>query len=194
MKRLILVIIFIFALNPTGFAANVIPAEEILKENINIVIDVLDSESIPVDAKKERIDTILSPLFDFPTMAKLSMGKSGWRGLNPSDRDTFTTLYTRHLKSSYLDNVIYYTNETVVYDPPIRHNPKKVQISTILMSNNKKITLTYKMYLSKECWKIYDVEVQGVSLVRSYQSQISEILKSGTINDVFDMLNTPKQN
>ena len=193
MRRFILAILIILGLNLSADAAKTIPADELLKEKINTVIEVLDNTSIPVESKKEQIDAVLSPLFDFSTMAKLSMGKSGWRGLTSADRDTFTSLYTGHLKSSYLDKVIYYTNETVVYDPPIQHNPRKMQISTILMSNDKKITLTYKMYLPKVSWKIYDVEVQGVSLIRSYQSQISEILKKGTINDVFDMLKAPEE-
>ena len=51
--------------------------------------------------------------------------------------------------------------------------------------------MIYKMYKSKKDWKIYDIEIQGVSIIRSYRSQFSEVLESGSIDDLLQKLEKP---
>ena len=54
--------------------------------------------------------------------------------------------------------------------------------------------MLYKLYVSKSGWRIYDIEIQGVSIIRSYRSQFAEILKNGTFDDLLEKLEKPIAN
>jgi phospholipid transport system substrate-binding protein len=91
------------------------------------------------------------------------------------------------LRASYLDRLTLYTDEKVLFESPVEVN-KKIHIPTYLVSQNQKISIRYKFYNSESDWKIYDLEIQGVSIIRSYRSQFYEILRSGTFDDLLTKL------
>ena len=109
--------------------------------------------------------------------------KKYWPGLTAENRQRFTDLFIRRLRTSYLGKLSVYSNETVIYEAPVRVK-KKIHVPTALISKQKKISMRYKLYKSKHTWKIYDVEIQGVSIIRSYRAQFAAILKDGTLDDL----------
>ena len=92
-------------------------------------------------------------------------------------------MFIKKLRTSYLSKLTLYTDEKIIYEPPVQ-DKNKVRISTYLISKDKKIDMLYKFYSSGNSWKIYDVEIQGVSIIRSYRSQFDEIMQNGTIDDL----------
>jgi phospholipid transport system substrate-binding protein len=64
---------------------------------------------------------------------------------------------------------------------------------THIVSKEKKIAMLYKLYKSKNNWKIYDIEIEGVSIISSYRSQFDEILTNGTMNDLLHKLENPEE-
>jgi phospholipid transport system substrate-binding protein len=87
--------------------------------------------------------------------------------------------------------MVNYTNEEVTYGVA-SVSGRKVQIPTYLLSNGKKISILYRLYQSADGWKLYDVEIQNVSLVQSYRAQFNEILKDGTAADLLNRLAQPR--
>ena len=168
-------------------AENKASAEELLKANLAAVFAVLQKQDLDQEAKNNEIIDIINPMFDFSLMAKLTLGKKYWPALAPEQKDRFTQLFLQRLRASYLDRLTHYTDEKVLFESPVAVN-KKIHIPTYLVSQNQKISIRYKFYHSKSNWKIYDLEIQGVSIVRSYRSQFHEILKSGTIYDLLTKL------
>jgi phospholipid transport system substrate-binding protein len=126
-------------------------------------------------------------------MAKLSLGRQYWPDLSKENRERFTELFVNRLRGSYLDKITSYTDETVVYEQPLNVS-EKIHIPTQLVSKGKKISMLYKFYRSDGRWKIYDLEIQGVSIVRSYQSQFKEILQKGTFEDLLKKMEKPDNN
>ena len=163
------------------------PAEELLKENLAAVFSVLRSQDLDQAAKSQRIIDIVNPMFDFSLMAKLSLGRRYWPELTADQKERFTRLFIKRLRASYLDSLTLYTDERVLYEPSVVVK-NKIHIPTYLVSKDKKISILYKLYDSESNWKIYDLEIQGVSLIRSYRAQFHEILKSGTIDDLMTKL------
>ncbi|MDJ0818465.1 MAG: ABC transporter substrate-binding protein [Desulfobacterales bacterium] len=180
------VLILIFTV-PPAIAANRPTAEELLKENLTAVFVILNKQSLSPDAKKNEIERIVNPLFDFSLMAKLTLGRKFWPGLSADQRERFTELFIERLRNSYLDRLTLYTDEKVQYEPAVAVK-KKVQIPTYLVSKDDKISILYKFYDSSSGWRIYDLEVQGVSIIRSYRSQFHEILRSGSFDDLLAKL------
>jgi phospholipid transport system substrate-binding protein len=112
----------------------------------------------------------------------------------PQDKKKrFTELFVKRLKNSYLSNFQLYTDEKIFYEPPVQVK-KKIHIPTYLISKDKKITILYKFYKAEENWKIYDLEIQEVSIIRSYRSQFRSILENGTVDDLLLKLENPVEN
>jgi phospholipid transport system substrate-binding protein len=188
MRRLITFLIITLASCVSVYADDVKDAEKLLKGAIDEVVAVLNKEDIEADQKKDKVKEIVSPLFDFPLMAKLSLGKKVWFKLKAEEQEKFTDLFIKRIKDSYIEKMIRYTNEEILFETP-SHEERKIEIPTVLISNGNRYAMLYKMYNSKKGLKIYDLEVQGVSLVKSYRSQFEEVLKEGTINDIMLKLN-----
>jgi phospholipid transport system substrate-binding protein len=110
--------------------------------------------------------------------------------LPPEKKDQFTNLFIKRLKTTYLDKLALYTDEKVSYKPPVQ-DKEKVHISTFLISENRKTSILYKFYKSTNGWKVYDLEIEGISIIRSYRSQFSQILENGTIDDLLLKMEKP---
>ena len=168
-------------------------AEEFLKNNLDAVFTVLQKKDLSQQAKNSKIEEIVTPMFDFELMGRLSLGKKYWPDLSPQQKDKFTELFVERLRQFYLNKVTAYTDEKVVYEAPVSDN-KKVHVPTQLISKGNKISMLYKLYSSSNSWKIYDVEIEGVSIIRSYRSQFTEILQKGTFEELLQKMQEPANN
>ncbi len=168
-------------------------AEEFIKSNLNAVFTVLQKEDLTQQAKNSQVVEIVTPMFDFKLMAKLSLGKKYWPDLSQDKKERFTELFIERLRQSYLNKLTAYTDEKISYESPVAIN-KKVHMPTQLISKGNKIDMLYKLYPSNNGWKIYDVEIQGVSIIRSYRSQFNEILQKGTFDELLQKMQKPADN
>lgn len=190
MKILSVVTLCVLVFCLPAVAQNQPSAEDVLKQNLAAVFAVLQQQDLNQEAKNNKIIDIVNPMFDFSLMAKLTLGKKYWPGLSPEQKESFTQLFIKRLRASYLDRLTFYTDEKVIYEPSVEVN-EKIHIPTYLVSKDKKISMLYKFYTSESNWKIYDLEIQGVSIIRSYRSQFYEILQSGTFEDLLAKLEQP---
>ncbi|MDX1707008.1 MAG: ABC transporter substrate-binding protein [Desulfobacterales bacterium] len=168
-------------------------AQDVLQSKLDAVFTVLKEKDLEKQAKFKAIEDIVTPMFDFPLMAKLSLGKKHWSVLTEENRDHFSTLFVKRLRQSYLDKLLAYSDEKIIYGSAVDVD-NKIHIPSDLVSKDKKISMLYKFYASKSGWRVYDIEIQGVSIVRSYRSQFAEILKKGSFNDLIQKLEKPIEN
>jgi phospholipid transport system substrate-binding protein len=169
---------------------------ELLQTKWDAAISVLQKKNIDEKAKKKQISKIVSPMFDFPLMAKLALGRRHWPKLNPAQREKFTRLFVERLKSSYQERITLYTNEEALFKPAIKNKKSKaiVYVPMELVHKDKKVAILYKLRkvdLPKAAWKVYDVEIQGVSILLTYRSQFDDILSKGTVKDLLSQLEKP---
>lgn len=126
---------------------------------------------------------IVGPIIDFGLMAKLTLGKDNWSRFNEKQRIEFVDLFVKRLENSYLEKSSLYCCVDVSYKPAFKQG-NKVYVPIEVEAKDKPLEMLYKFYYSKQGWQAYDVEVNGVSLIKSYQSQFSEVLKNGTPEDL----------
>jgi len=191
MKNLIYAVLFTLIFSQAAVADDKKNAEKVLKVKLEQVISILEKKDFNKEEKKKEIVKIVTPMFNFSLMSKLTLGKKNWQNITKKQKEKFTDLFTKRLKESYLDKMLLYTDEKIEYKDPVQVG-KKVQIPTILTSKNNKISMRYKLYKSKHGWKIYDIEIQGVSLITTYRSQFNEILKTKTFDDLLAKLEKPE--
>ncbi len=190
MKNLLVSVLSLLLFYQSAAADDNSEVEKLLRNNLDAVFAVLQKKDLKLQAKNKEIVDIVTPMFDFELMARLSLGKKHWPGLPQDKKERFTELFIKRLKASYLNNFNLYTNEKVIYEPSVQVK-KKIHAQTYLVSKDKNISILYKLYKAENSWKIYDLEIQGVSIIRSYRSQFSSILKSGTIDDLLLKLEDP---
>ncbi len=135
------------------------------------------------------IDDILLPRFDFNQIARLVLGKH-WDAANTSEKTTFIKEFRELLIRTYATALLSYSGEVIEY-PPINIKPDATRVKVKTEVKNPgagAVPIDYSLYLGKDDWKVYDVTIDGVSLVSTYRtnfnSQIQRNSLSGLISDL----------
>lgn len=162
---------------------------DLLTVKIDAVLALIQDQAIEKTQRDQQIIDIIGPAFDYQTMAKLSLGKKYWPTLNKEQQVEFSALFSKRLQDSYLEKLDLYSDEKILYGEP-QVKGKKVYMPSSLISKDSNIDMLYKFYRSKDGWKIYDVEIGGVSVIQTYRSQFDGVLSEGTIDDLFEKLRT----
>ena len=165
--------------------------EELLHNKWDAIVSILQNKDIDQKDKEMQIGKIVTPIFDFPLMAKLVLGRKHWPKFTPPQREKFTRLFTERLKKSYREKITLYKNEEVLFKPKVQKK-KTTYIPMELRYEDKKVAILYKLRKVEKRWKIYDVEIQGVSILLTYRSQFDEILRRGTVEDLLSRLQKPQ--
>jgi len=136
------------------------------------------------------VQEILMPNFDFDKMSKLALGKN-WRKADSEQRLRFTEEFRLLLVRTYSTAMLEYTDEEIRF-LPFRGDlaKKKVKVDMeILQSGGPSIPMSLSMYLNKENeWKVYDVKIDGISLVTNYRSTFATEIRNDGMDKLIDRL------
>lgn len=191
-RTLITTFALLLLLGQTVGAMETETVEAMLKGKLDFVFFTLKRSDIPMDQKKALIVEDVSPIFDFSLMGKLTLGKKNWSGLTKDQRDTFIVTFTEVMKASYSDKLSLYTDEEIKILPTQVPKANKAIIPTELISKESRYAMLYKFYKSKTGWKIYDIELQGVSLIATYRTQFNQVLTEKGFEELIIKLNQIK--
>ncbi len=162
--------------------------KELLRNKWEKVVSILQNKDIEKDIKEKEISKIVTPIFDFPLMAKLALGRKHWPKLTSPQREKFTRLFSERLKRSYWKKIALYKAETLLFKSTVQKKKTTISIPTELIYKDKKVAIIYRLRKVEKHWKVYDVEIQGVSILLTYRSQFDEILRHGTVKDLLSRL------
>ncbi|OGH01900.1 MAG: hypothetical protein A2600_09535 [Candidatus Lambdaproteobacteria bacterium RIFOXYD1_FULL_56_27] len=161
--------------------------QKLVQVKITQVIDLLRDKKMAKPERNKRILDVVVPIFDFKTMAQLSLGKKYWTEMTPAQQAEFSELFVKRLQESYLEKLDLYTDEDVAVDEAVLVK-SRIHVRSFLVSKTDKKEMIYKFYQVDEQWKVYDVEILGVSIVQTYRSQFDGLLKSGGIEPLLAKL------
>ena len=187
MRRLFILLSLLSLITTPSLADDKSEVSALLQGRIDTVVSLLKDKSLDKPSRNARIIEVVTPIFNYEVMAKLSLGRKHWPALSQEKRAEFSDLFINRLQASYLDKLDIYTDEDVLYGEP-EVDGKKVHMPTTLVSSDSKIDILYKFYRSPEGWKIYDVEVGGVSVIQTYRTQFDDVLSNGSIDDLLEKL------
>ena len=181
--------ILILLISPLQAEAGV-PLDTV-EAHVKEVLDVLRNPALQGEAdkkvKEEKIETIANEMFDYVALSKLTLGRS-WRDFNKEQQKEFVSLYRSILKKAYMDKILAYTDEQVVFDRDIMLSENKAEVHTRIITKSAEIPINYRLYLKDGQWKVYDVIVEGISLVQNYRTQFREILANNSPEEVLKIL------
>jgi phospholipid transport system substrate-binding protein len=174
---LFLLLIFIF----TGpAAAQPSPgAMEQLRNDIDEIVGILRTRGLDAEAKADRITPLVKQRFDFEAMSRLVLAVH-WRRASEEQKSRFADLFAGLLEANYRgrmeDYISEYSDEHVEYGSETVRDGRAL-VETLLVTAAQEIPIHYKMRQKEGEWLIYDVEIEGVSLVRNFRSTYDEIVR-----------------
>lgn len=165
-------------------------ATEAMKSTIDEVLRILGDKELKHPEKsaerRKMLEKVVGDRFDYAEMSKRSLG-AAWTGLSAAERDEFVDLFQTLLVNTYAEKVETYSGEGVHY---INERTEKdyAEVRTKVLTGKTEIPLDYRLLYRNSVWRVYDVVVDGVSLVNNYRGQFSKILKNGTFAELIDQL------
>jgi len=162
-----------------------------VQTNINKVLDVLRDPKLKTESakeiKKEKLDALYEQLFDEVELSRRSLG-GNWNKLNPAQRQEFIHLYRQILEKAYLDRILSYTNEKIVFSKEIMLSNNQAEVQAKLITSSREIPVFCRVIQKDGVWKVYDVGAENVSLVQNYRSQFNSILANHTPDQMLEMM------
>jgi len=164
---------------------------DMLKIHIDKVLEVLRDPALKGESerkvKKERIRVISEEMFDFTELSKRSLAQN-WDKFNPDQQKEFIRLYKSLLEETYSEKVTSYTDEKIVIKKDVNLSEKTVEVQTTVITKTSEVPIYYRLIEKNGDWKVYDVVIEGVSLVSNYRTQFREILASKTPEALLEVL------
>lgn len=160
----------------------------VVEDSVKAVLAALRDKALKPQARRDAVMGVIDPVLDFPLMAKLALGRKHWPELDAAQQKEFTQLFVRSLQDSYFEKMDLLTDEKVEFDKPEPAEKGKFQMMTTILSKGDRHKMLYKLYKKDSSWKVYDVEIAGISLVKSYGAQYDQFLKTGSVADLLKKL------
>jgi len=126
-------------------------------------------------------------MFDYSELSRRTLGQD-WKKLNPAQQNEFTDLYKSLLEDAYADKIINYTDEKVAFSKENQLSEKTFEVQTTVLTKKADIPIYYRVIQKDGQWKVYDVVIEGVSLVNNYRNQFREILMNKSPEVLIDTL------
>jgi phospholipid transport system substrate-binding protein len=148
---------------------------DVLKERVDRILVLLDE---PGDHRAE-IRKIAEDVFDFEEMSRRALGPH-WNARSPEERREFTTLFADLLERSYLNRVESGRGSDVQYVGESVSGDQATVRTRIITAQRTEIPVDYRMHRQDDRWQIFDVSIEGVSLINNYRSQFNSVIQSSS--------------
>jgi phospholipid transport system substrate-binding protein len=148
-----------------------------LKQHVDEVLRVLDDPGLK-DRPAERhgaVRKIAENIFDYPNTARRALGPH-WNARTPEERKEFVALFADLLDRAYLSKIDQYQGEKVRYTNETVDGDEVTVKTTLLTPRGTSIPVDYRMHLVDGRWVVYDVIIEGVSLVANYRQQFNKVI------------------
>ncbi len=166
-------------------------ATDQVRQTVDAVMDVLNNKELKKPENRElrekKIREIIDNRFDFEEMAKRSLALN-WSKRTPEERKEFVTLFSDLLESTYIKKIERYENEKIVYLDEKITGQYAIVRTKIVKPQEAEIPVEYRIFKKADKWEVYDIIVEGVSLVNNYRSQFSQIIRSSSYEELIRKL------
>ena len=172
--------------------------KEVIQGTVDTVIDILkarENSDVLTAENRQAIRKAVEGGFDFPEMAKRSLSK-GWRAIGDSQRQAFTVVFRDLLERSYGNRLAGFSGQTVEYGEVKEKNKNRV-VKTEIVDAKTRTPVEYSLHETKDGWRVYNIVIEGVSLVSTYRSSFKRMMKKegfdGLMKNMSDKLERLKK-
>jgi len=162
-----------------------------VKKTVDEVIRIVADKNLKKHGRQRRqaVKKAISTIFDYSEMAKHSLGKH-WNQRTQAERNQFTDLFASLLENSYAGKIESYNNEKIVYlKETLDGNYAEVK-SKVITAKRDEYSLDYRLLNVNGKWMVYDIVIEGVSLVSNYRTQFNRVINVNGYNELVKKLQT----
>lgn len=170
----------------SAYAQGPTPTEQIRQaaEEITSILDGCAKVPEKQEECKKQIMAVADKYFDWQEMAKRSLART-WQDRTPEEKKEFSRLFRELLRSTYIKRIESYGGEKVVFEgEQLQGKYAQVTSFIILPKENRRVPINYRMLNQGDKWLVYDVIIEGVSLVNNYRSQFANILQTSSYQEL----------
>ncbi|ADE13542.1 toluene tolerance family protein [Nitrosococcus halophilus Nc 4] len=195
-------ILTVLGFNVSPIQADPLPtasAQQLVEETSERMLQTLRNKSEELEEHPERIydlvKEILLPHFDFQRIARLALGRH-WRQATEDQRQRFVGEFRTLLVRTYSTALLKYSDEKINYLP--LRGPKEAENILVRMEieqarGGPPISMEIDLYEKGEDWKVYDIKIDGVSLVTNYRTNFASEIRQGGLDQLIEKLEKKNQ-
>ena len=158
-----------------------------LRGAIDRVIKTLDNPALKGDSKvgerRTAVRKIANDIFDFGEIARRSLGRH-WQGRTDKEREEFISLFGDLLERSYISKIELYGGEKILYTNERMDAEVAVVSTKIITKNGTEVPIDYRLLRRGDRWLVYDISIEGVSLVSNYHTQFNKIIQTTSYGEL----------
>ena len=161
-----------------------------LEATVAEVVEILYDPSVQLDARQKQLEAALDSRFSFEVISQRAVGHF-WKRFKPEEKERFAGLFKELLIQSYTSGL---EADDLGSKPEISWEGQRelkkglIEISSSIRMDNSRFPIVYRMAKLENGWQVYDILVEGVSLIGNYRKQFAGILQRGNMEDLFSAL------
>jgi phospholipid transport system substrate-binding protein len=169
-----------------------------IRQTVDEIMTILNDERLAqADMREERDRRIMAEVrnrFNFEEMSRLTLTRQ-WREISPAEQERFADLFANLLRNTYISRVeAYYQQQVKVVFKDEAISDGRAMVASVVIANGTETPIGYRLSEQNGKWMVYDVVIEGVSLVRNYRTQFSRIIEkekfSGLIQRMEEKIKT----
>jgi phospholipid transport system substrate-binding protein len=160
---------------------------ELVKSRNETIENILEEEGDEVSAEtKEKLKEVITGLMDFRELSRRSLGKY-WDERSEQEQANFTDVFSKLIKNSSVKKLEIYQADKMVYEEP-EIKGVKAKVTTIAQKKRKQVEIVYRMHMVGEEWRVYDMEIDGVSTARNYRDSFYKQIAKTSYEEMYNKL------
>jgi phospholipid transport system substrate-binding protein len=150
-----------------------------LKQSVDQVVKILADPALreKPEARHDQVRKVAESIFDYPDTARRSLGQH-WNGRTPEQQQEFVKLFADILDRAYVSKIDLYQGERVQYTGETIDGNEATVKTMIAAKQGSDIPVDYRMHMKNGRWVVYDVIIEGVSLVSNYRTQFNKVIQT----------------
>ncbi|HEV8614456.1 MAG TPA: ABC transporter substrate-binding protein [Methylomirabilota bacterium] len=172
------------------------PPSDQLRSQIDRVLRVLDDPELKKEGQaRERraaVRKIADDIFDFGETAKRSLGRH-WAARTPAEREEFVRLFADLLERSYISRIEFYGGEKIQFTGDTIEGDLATVRSKLVTKQATEIPIEYRTLRKGDRWLVYDVVVEGISMVSSYRTQFNKIIQTSSFTELVNKMKSKQE-
>ena len=178
---------------PVIHAGDVEDINSMVKKKVAVIFDLLGKQEIEKNERNEKIVGELNEIMDFQLAAYLSLGKH-WKKISKTQKKEFVETFQQYINNYIVEKIDLYTNQKIDIGDSKIVKKGRAELEIGILSGGETLQVNFKLRKNKKKeWRVYDVDIEGVSLITTFRSQFSGVLKNSSFEELLEKLKNPTE-
>ena len=193
LKSFFFTIFAVFLLVPMLHAGDEEDINLMVKEKVSVIFELLGQKDLDKDERNLKIVEELNEIMYFTAAGALSLGKH-WKKISKKQKKEFLKIFKKYINNYIVEKIDLYTNQKIDIGEAKIIKKGRAKLNIGILSGGEALQVTFKLRKNKKkAWRVWDVDIEGVSLITTFRSQFSGVLKKNSFDVLLEKLRNPTE-